>query len=196
MRATSTSSPSGDLAAKRGQRRCCPSAPSWSRTSPSWMTRRNAPMFLDGPGHRKIRSGPAHPVQLRPAGPHLLPDLRQGRVPRLDHQKGHQGSPGRRQDPLRHRAGLHSGRDHQLRRDDGLRRQRGRRQGKGPAALRGQGVRGQGRRHDLLPLQRITISACHAGPAPPVLLFSRFFKQLYACRGAPRFSSAETRQKP
>ena len=38
--------------------------------------------------------------------------------------------PGRRKDPLRHRAGLHPGGDHQLRRDDGL-RQRGRRQGKG-----------------------------------------------------------------
>ena len=27
-------------------------------------------------------------MQLLPAGPHLLPDLRQGRVPGLDHQKG------------------------------------------------------------------------------------------------------------
>ncbi len=33
--------------------------------------------------------------------------------------------------------------------DDGLRRQRGRRQGEGPAAVRGQGLCGQGRRHDL-----------------------------------------------
>ena len=111
-------------------------------------------------------------------------------------EKGHEGAPGGGEDPQRHRAGLYPGGDHQLRRDDGLRRQRGRRQGEGTAAVRGQRVCGQGRRHDLLPLQRVTTSACQAGPAPPVLLFSRFSKQLYACRGAPRFSSAETRQKP
>ena len=68
-----------------------------------------------GAGHRRVRPGPAHQVQLRPAGPHLLPDLRQGRVPGLDHPQGHQGPPGRRQDPLRHRAGLHPGGGHRLR---------------------------------------------------------------------------------
>ena len=83
--------------------------------------------------------------------PDLLPDLRQGRVPGLDHQEGHQGPPGRRQDPLRHRAGLHPGGGHCLRRYDQV-RQRQRRQGKGPAPQRGQGVCGPGRRHDLLPL--------------------------------------------
>ena len=73
-------------------------------------------------------------------------------------RKGTKAPPGRRKDPLRHRAGLHPGGDHQLRRDDGL-RQRGRRQGKGSAAVRGQGLCGQGRRHDLFPLQRVNKQA-------------------------------------
>ena len=41
----------------------------------------------------------------------------------------------------------------------------GRRQGKGPAALRGQGVRSQGRRHDLLPLQCVRNRAARC-PTP------------------------------
>ena len=53
-------------------------------------------------GHREVRPRPADPVQLRSAGTHLLPDLRQGRVPRMDDQEGHQGAAGRREDPLRH----------------------------------------------------------------------------------------------
>ena len=69
-----------------------------------------------------------------------------------DHRQGYEGSAGRRQDPLRHRARLHPCRDHQLLRDDRL-RLRGRRQGEGAAAQRGQGLCGEGRRHDLLPLQ-------------------------------------------
>ena len=40
---------------------------------------------------------------------------------------------------------------------------RGRRQGKGPAPQRGQGVRGPGRRHDLLPIQCV-IRSCAAAP--------------------------------
>ncbi len=52
------------------------------------------------PGHRRVRPGPAGEGQLLSAGPHLLPHLRRGRVPRLDHQAGHQGPPGRGQDPL------------------------------------------------------------------------------------------------
>ena len=51
--------------------------------------------------------------------------------------KGYEGSAGRRQDPLRHRARLHPCRDHQLLRDDRLRLRR-RRQGEGAAALRGE----------------------------------------------------------
>ena len=35
-----------------------------------------------------------------PAGTDFLPDRRQAGSSRLDHHKGHQGSPGRRQDPL------------------------------------------------------------------------------------------------
>lgn len=62
---------------------------------------------------------------------------------------------GRGQDPLRHRARLHPRRNDQFRRHDPLRQSR--RQRKGIAAQRGQGVRRQGRRHDLLPLQRINI---------------------------------------
>ena len=82
-------------------------------------------------------------------------------------RKGYQGPAGGGQDPLRYRAGLHPGGDHQLRRDDGLRRQRGRRQGEGPAAVRGQGLCGQGRRHDLLPLQRISMTCKgHGLPCP------------------------------
>ena len=61
------------------------------------------------PGHRRVRPGPAGEGQLLSAGPHLLPHLRRGRVPRLDHQAGHQGPPGRGQDPLRFRAGLYPG---------------------------------------------------------------------------------------
>ena len=63
-------------------------------------------------------------------------------------------TPGRRQDPLRHRAGLHPGGGAGLRRHDQV-RQRQRRQGEGPAPQRGQGLRGPGRRHDLLPVQRV-----------------------------------------
>ena len=52
-------------------------------------------------GDRRVRPGPAHQGQLRPAGPDLLPHLRRGRVSRLDDQTGHQGPPGRGQDPHR-----------------------------------------------------------------------------------------------
>ena len=54
-----------------------------------------------GNGHRVHRSGQAHQGQLRAAGPHQLPDRRQEGMPRLDHQEGHQGPAGCRQNPQR-----------------------------------------------------------------------------------------------
>ena len=48
-------------------------------------------MFLEELGREGVRSGPAGKGQLYPAGPDLLPHLRRGRVPGLDHQKGDQG---------------------------------------------------------------------------------------------------------
>ncbi len=45
------------------------------------------------------RPGQPHHRQLRPAGPDLVPDRRQERVPRLDHPQRHQGPAGCRQDP-------------------------------------------------------------------------------------------------
>ena len=41
-----------------------------------------------GPGGPRERPGPAHPGQLHPAGAHLLPHQRRGRVPGLDHRRG------------------------------------------------------------------------------------------------------------
>ena len=117
-------------------------------------------MFLEELGIRGIRPRPPDQVLLRAARPHLVPDLRRGRVPRLDHQKRHQGPAGRGQDPLRHRARLHPRRNDQFRRHDPLRQRRGGK-GKGIAAQRGQGVRRQGRRHDLLPLQRVKFQKFH-----------------------------------
>ena len=69
-----------------------------------------------GSGHRK--SGLDRLIQCAAmiCWPDLLPDLRQGRVPGVDHPQGYQGPAGGGQDPLRYRAGLHPGGDHQLRR--------------------------------------------------------------------------------
>ena len=88
---------------------------------------------------------------LRPAGLYLLPHRRRGRRPRLDHREGHQGPPGRRQDPHGYRAGLHPGRDRGLRGPESL-RQHGRRQREGAVPAGGQGLCHAGRRRDQLPL--------------------------------------------
>ena len=120
-------------------------------------------MFLDELGIPESRPGPAHPGQLRPAGPHLLPHRRGGRVPGLDHRQGHPRPPGRRQDPHRLRAGLHPGGGGELRRSDGL-RLHGRRPGEGPGALRGQGVRHEGRGHRPVPLQRVRWTTALVSP--------------------------------
>ena len=86
------------------------------------------------------------------AGPHLLPHRRKAGGAGLDHQKGHQGPPGRREDTQRLRAGVHPGGGGGLQRPDGL-RLHDRRQGKGPGAQRGQGVCDEGWGYCPLPLQ-------------------------------------------
>ena len=53
---------------------------------------RKVPVY-GGPGPGGIGFGQADSMQLQPVGSHLLPDGRQRRVPRLDHQEGHQGPP-------------------------------------------------------------------------------------------------------
>ena len=96
-------------------------------------------------------------AELEPAGPGL------------DHPEGHQGPPGRREDPHGLRAGLHPGRGGQLRRS---RRQRHHAslQGQGPHPLRGQGLRHAGRGRGGLPIQCVSRFSM-AGRAWP----SRYF---------------------
>ena len=91
---------------ERERTQVLPSAPGLGRTSPSWTTR-GALHVPAGSGHpEKSGLDRFSPVLLRPAGLISLPDLRQGRVP-PGPSKGHQGAPGRREDPLRHQAGLY-----------------------------------------------------------------------------------------
>ena len=88
------------------------------------------------------------------AGPYELSHRRTKGGPGLDHQQGHQGSPGRRQDPHGLRTGLHPGRGGVLRRSGGKRHHAGL-QRQGPHPLRGQGLRHAGRGRGGLPVQRV-----------------------------------------
>ena len=80
-----------------------------SRTTPPRKRRPSWPKWASRPAAWTTSSLPA-----TTCWPDLLPHRRQKGVPCLDHPQGHQGPPGRRQDPQRLRARLHPGQRHPL----------------------------------------------------------------------------------